>query len=339
MRHRVRNYGPYLAVALLPALYNCGRRSTPLPQQLTGSAPVGGIVLVANHESDDASIVDVAARTFVRVPVGDNPHEAAVSADGRWGAVTVLGVNRLAVIDLLNRRVARMVDLSRYRHPHGVDFVPGAPSTVAVTSGASKSVLLIDVTSGMVVAVIPTASTGSHMLGITADGRRLYTANNVRAGGITELDVTGRALVRDLRIAPETEAIAVAPDGSTVWVGSNTRGTVSVVDTERWQIDTTIPPVGYPYRIGISPDGMRAVVTDMEGDRVLIYDVKTRALLGQVGGLGEPRGVRIAGDNRTAFITLIREDVVAAIDIVDMKVLMRVPVGAYPDGVGWGPRP
>lgn len=67
--------------------------------------------------------------------------------------------------------------------------------------------------------------------------------------------------------------------------------------------------------------------------------MKTRALVGQVGGLAEPRGVRVAGDNRTAFVTLIDDDVVAAIDIVDMRVLMRVPVGAYPDGVGWGPKP
>jgi YVTN family beta-propeller protein len=326
------------AAIVVMVLAGCGRRSTPIPQELTGSAPVGGMVLVANHESDDASIIDVAARTFVRIPVGDDPHEAAVSPDGRRGVVSVRGAERLAVIDLAGRRVERMVDLRRYGHPHGVGFVPGMPDVVAVTSARSRSVLLVDITTGAVVATLPTGSAGTHMLGITADGRRMY-AVSLGAGGITELDLGRRALVRAMPVAPETEALAVAPDGSTVWVGSNEKGTVSVVDTERWQIDTTIPPVGYPYRIGVSPDGTRAVVTDLRGGRILVYDVKTRALVGQVGGLGEPRGVRIAADNRTAFVTLIEEDVLAAIDIVDMRVLMRVPVGAYPDGVGWGPKP
>jgi hypothetical protein len=47
--------------------------------------------------------------------------------------------------------------------------------------------------------------------------------------------------------------------------------------------------------------------------------------------------VKIAPDNRTAFVTLGATNMVAAIDLVERKVLWRAPVGASPDGVWYGP--
>jgi YVTN family beta-propeller protein len=47
--------------------------------------------------------------------------------------------------------------------------------------------------------------------------------------------------------------------------------------------------------------------------------------------------VKIAPDNRTVFVTLGTENAVAAIDLVEKKVLWKTPVGASPDGVWYGP--
>ena len=66
-------------------------------------------------------------------------------------------------------------------------------------------------------------------------------------------------------------------------------------------------------------------------------DVITRKLIGEVGGLGSPRGVIVAPDNRTAFVTVADSPAVVAIDLVEKRELMRVPVGASPDGVAYHP--
>ena len=92
-----------------------------------------------------------------------------------------------------------------------------------------------------------------------------------------------------------------------------------------------------PYRIGISPDGSTAVICDPKDDKIHIADVHKRAVVGEVASLGSPRGVKIAPDNRTAFVTLGAENAVAAIDLVDRKVLWKAPVGSSPDGVWYGP--
>jgi YVTN family beta-propeller protein len=270
--------------------------------------------------------------------VGTGPHEAAISPDGKWGVVTIYGGqtpgNQLAVLDLAARKVIRTIDLGRFTRPHGALFLPGSNSVLAVTSEATQRVILVDIAQGRVLADIPTENALSHMLGITADGKRVYTAN-IRAGSISEIDVDKRAFTRQLVVATQTEGIAVRPDGAEVWVGSNDAGTVSVVDTKSWTVAATIGGFGMPYRIGISPNGALAVICDPKEDKIHIVDVATRKVLGSVGDLGAPRGVMIAPDNRTALVTVADARAVVAIDLVDRTVRARVAVESSPDGVAY----
>ena len=302
-------------------------------------AASSGTVLVANQQSASATIIDVATRNGTTIPVGTGPHEAAISPDGRWGVVTIYGTqqpgNQLAVIDLDAKTVARTIDLGQFRRPHGAEFIAGSSNLVAITSEASQRVVLADIAAGSVLADIPTNSNGSHMLGMTRDGKRLFTAN-VSTGSVSEIDVDRRAFVRQLPVSTMTEGIGVHPAGSEVWVGSNDKGTVSIVDTQSWTVVKTLTGFTFPYRIGFSPDGRWAVVCDPQGNKIHIADVATRTIVGTVGDLGSPRGVRIAPDNRTAYVTVNAESVVAAVDLVDRTVRFKVPVGTSPDGVGYG---
>jgi YVTN family beta-propeller protein len=145
--------------------------------------------------------------------------------------------------------------------------------------------------------------------------------------------------VRQIPVAPQTEGIAITPDGREVWVGSNQAGTVTVIETATGRTAATIPDLGMPYRVTISPDGKWALIPDPPGNRVHVIDVAARKPTGVITGIGSPRGVDIAADNRTAFITLGPEGEVVVADIVERTVIARHKVGAAPDGVGWGVAP
>ena len=67
------------------------------------------------------------------------------------------------------------------------------------------------------------------MLAMTADGRRIYTAN-IADGTVSEIDVPGRKFMREYTVAPQVEGIAVSPGGEQVWVGSNKSNTVTILD-------------------------------------------------------------------------------------------------------------
>ena len=308
--------------------------------EAAGEVP-SGVLVVANQMSASASIIELPSGAVTEVPVGEGPHEAALTDDGRLAIVTVYGGgtpgNQLAVIDVATKKVVRMIDLGEYRRPHGVVAVPGSPELAAVTSEATQNVVIVDILQGEVVTVIPTEARGSHMVAITADGDRAFTAN-IPDGSVTELDLEEHDLVSTTKVATMTEGVAVTHDGREVWVGSNDAGTVTVFDTERNEVVATIPGFQMPYRLGISADGRLAVVCDPAGNAVHMIDVATRSILGSVTGLGSPRGVSIAPDGRTVFVTLNAGNAVAIVDVAKREVLRTIPVGASPDGVAFGRR-
>jgi DNA-binding beta-propeller fold protein YncE len=334
-----------LAVAL-PAFGACSRAAPVSPaggQTVGPAAEPAGTVVVANQQSASASLVTLPGGAAREVPVGVGPHEAAVGPDGGWAVVTVYGTQaevgaRLALLDLASGALVRHVALGEYTRPHGVVVLPGPGRRVAVTSEASQRLLVVDLDRGAVDAAIPTGAAGSHMVAVTRDGTRAFTAN-VPAGSVSEIDLVERRLVRQIPTAPVTEGIAVTPDGREVWAGSNQARTITVVDTREGKAVATLTGVGVPYRIAIAPDGRTAAVADPEGNAVHLVDVAARRVLGAVAGVGSPRGVSFSPDGRTLFATLGPEGAVAVIDPASRTVRGRHAVGASPDGVAFAPAP
>ena len=302
-----------------------------------------GSVLVANQRSENASLIDLRTDSMRFIAVGVGPHEAIVSPTGRVGVVTVYGLqsppgNELAIIDMKAGTVTKTISLGEYVRPHGAMFMPRDESRVLVTSEATQKVVLVHLSNGQIEVVIPSGATGSHMVGVTADGTRAWTSN-IFAGSVSELDLVKKELVRVIPTGPRTEGIAVAPDGSTVWAGSNTNGTVTVIDARTGNTIETLGGFSLPYRLAISADGKTAIVCDPQANAIHVVDVATRKVLWKLDGLASPRGVVIAADGRTAYVTLAEDPAVGIVDLVARKLVRKVGVGASPDGVGVGPFP
>ncbi len=311
-----------------------------LTAPLRAQAARRGHLLVANQQSANASLVDLATDSMRFIDVGTGPHEAVIASSGRVGVVTIYGTqtpgNELAVIDIKAGTLKRKISLGQYTRPHGAMFLPGDESRVVVTSEATQNIVLVNIESGTVEAAIPTNAQGSHMVSLTRDGSRAWTSD-VGTGAVSEMDLAKKVFVRMIPTGPRTEGIAVAPDGSTVWAGSNTNGTVSVIDTKEGRIVETLSGFSLPYRLAISPDGKTAIICDPQGNAVHVADVATRKVVWKLDALGSPRGVTIAPDGRTAFVTLANDPAVGVIDLVDRKLVRKIGVGASPDGVGYGP--
>jgi YVTN family beta-propeller protein len=302
-----------------------------------------GFVLVANQQSANVSLIDLRTDSARLIPVPPGPHEAVISPSGRTGIVTIYGGqgvigNQLVVIDIKSGAITKTISLGEYTRPHGAVFLPGNESRVVVTSESTQNVVLVDLAAGSVIAAIPTQATGSHMVAVTADGKRAFTSN-VGAGGTTEIDLVERKFVRAIAVAPRVEGIAVAPDGSTVWAGSNTNGTVSIIDTKTGNIVETLTGFTLPYRLATSADGRIAIICDPQANKIHVADIAQRRVIWSLDGLASPRGVNIAADGKTAFVTLAGDQTVGIIDLETRKLTRKIGVGASPDGVWYGPNP
>lgn len=305
-----------------------------------------GIVVVANKQDNTVSLLSSETGALLaELAVGVGPHEVAMSSDGRWAVVTNYGDREtrgstLSVVDLGSRSVTRTIPLGEYSRPHGIAFLPG-DERLAVTSETSQAVVLLDFATGEIEGVVETGQPASHMITVSPDGSRAYTANIV-AGTVTELDLVGRTTGRTLAVAPMVEGIAISPDGRQLWVGSNQSHSIAVVDTDEWRVVDTIASAGMPYRIAITPDGRQAVVPSPMAGVIRVYDVANRreaAAIPAAAGVSEsgPVGVAISADGRHAYVTLQGTDQVAVVDLQQHAVVRHLPTGSGPDGIAYAP--
>ncbi len=315
-----------------------------------------GTVIVANMGDNTATLIDVASKRVVAtLPTGNGAHEVAVSHDGRWAVVSNYGVrgapgNTLTVIDVPAAVVTRTIDLGEFRRPHGSAFLPG-DSLFVVTSEMSKAIVLVNFNAGTVAGSIPTNHPASHMLALTADGRRIYTSN-IADGTVSEIDVPGRKFVREYNVAPAVEGIAVS---------ARRRAGVGPAATRRkpFRSSTRRPArsaarssgFGMPYRLAVTPDSRTVVITDPPNAVVRIVDRVTRQDRATVkipaeGVRAERRNSRarrrrrassLSRDGRYGVRGAAGQLARRMIDIAGGTIVGYVPTGAGPDGIAYSP--
>ena len=325
----------------------------PAPVRSATPAPLGktGQIFASHAWSRRVFIIDVATGQITPLAAGiADAHEVGVSPDGRWGVAADFGDHmgnykfdghRLAVFDLKEKKLARVIDIGQYLGPHDVVFHPTASNRLFVTTQTTQHVVEVDVVTGQVLGATETRAVGSHTMAVTPDGRTAFTANEPE-GSVTKLDLIARKFVAKHIIGSggDTEGIGVTPDGREVWMGFTKAGEVRVADGESGALLATIKGFVTPARLTLSPDGSRAVVADGGCKRTQIIDVRSRKLLGHIVDLEEGFAVpKVLPDNRTAVLALLDRHLVALVDLEDRRVISRFNLGVRMDAAAWGPKP
>src|SRR5689334_1667622 len=184
-------------------------------------------LLVANQGDRDLSIIDpTAGQQLATVPEGGiTGHEVAASPDGRTAYVPIYGNSgvgkpgtdgrNMVVIDIPGRKVTGDVDFGHGVRPHAAVFGP-QNGLLYVTTELDNSVTIIDPHTLKIIGSVPTSQAESHMLAISHDGRRAYTAN-VGPGTVSALDLEARKTIAVIPVSRETQRISISPDDSMVF--------------------------------------------------------------------------------------------------------------------------
>ena len=323
---------------------------------LTGHARAGTL-LVANKSDHTLSFVSAeSGETLATLETGKNPHEVAVSPDGRLAVVSNYGDrstagHTLTIVDVENRRVLRTVDLGDNTRPHGLAFLSG--NRVAVTTEGSAKLLMVDPKAGVAVGEVATMQSISHMVAVSKDNNRAFVAN-IGSGTVTVIDLAKAEKIRDIETGAGAEGIALSPDGKEVWVGNREADTLTVIDSESLEILATIEAKGFPIRVAFTPDGNRVLVSCAQSGEVAAFDVAARKevrrakldlsavegsenrLFGDTFGKSPvPVGIVMAPDGKKAYVAATQADVVIAIDPVTLEVKDLLKAGHEPDGMAY----
>jgi YVTN family beta-propeller protein len=305
----------------------------------------GAKLLVANQGDRDLSIIDVAtAKQIATVPENNiTGHEVAASPDGRTAYVPIYGNSgvgkpgtdgtQMLVIDIPTQKVIHTVDFGHGVRPHCPVYDKNT-GMLYVTTELDKTVSIIDPKSLKIVGSVPTGQVESHMLVLSRDGSRGYTAN-VGPGTVSVLDMKARKTLAIIPISKNTQRIAISRDGSMVFTADQTKPQLAVIDTRTNKVKTWIALPAVGYGTGATLDGRWLLVTQRDNKQVVVVDLKTLKVVKTLDVPAGPGEVQFAPDGKTAYVSCSHAHQIAVIDLAQWKVAGLIEAGKEADGMAW----
>jgi len=294
-------------------------------------------LLVGNKDENSLVFVDPATNKVLgKVPTGNGPHEIAASTDGKLAFVANYGTgpapgSTISVIDVVNQREIRKVDLSPMQRPHGLWFADGK---VYFTAEANRVVGRYDPVVNKIDWMMGTGQGSTHMVIADAAGR-VFTAN---ISGNT-ISIIERNNVTTVPVGQGPEAIDVSPDGKELWTAHSRDGGISVIDLAEKKV-VRVFPIGTKRsnRLKFTPDGQQVLVSDLDGNEVIVIDAASRKEVKRIPMGKTPEGILMAKDGSRAYVAEAGENRIAIVDLKSLAVTSHLTTGNGPDGMAWSDR-
>lgn len=308
------------------------------------AAPAHGMLVVANQGDHTALLIDPRTREqLMKVTVGINGHEVAVSPDSRLAYVPIYGnsgVGRpgtdgqeIDVIDLREHKQIATIELGKPLRPHRAAF--GPEGLLYVSAELDRALDVIDPATRKVLAEIPTGASESHMFVISPDGSRAYTAN-VGPGSVSVLDLKNRSLVTVIPVAKTVQRISITPDGKRVFTHDQDSPRIAVIDAATNKIASWISVPSTVYSSSPTPDGRKLIANSHVG-KLFVIDLASYKLDESFDippAIGE---VLITPDGKFAFISCPQAGVIEVFDVLNNKLLEPIHLTRGVDGLAWAP--
>jgi DNA-binding beta-propeller fold protein YncE len=302
--------------------------------------------LVVDQKGDRSlAIVDpVAGKVIANVAEnGTTGHEVAATPDGRLAFVPIYGNSgvgkpgtdgaNIVVIDVAAHKVVGNIAFDHGVRPHCAVFGP-RDGLLYVTTEIDRTVTLVDPKTLRIVGAIPTRQPESHMLALSHDGLRGYTAN-VGPGTVSVLDVKARKTLKVIPVSGNVQRIAISDDDRWVFTADETAPRLAVIDTAVNAVAKWVKLDGLGYGSAPTPDGRFLLIAIPDANAVDVIDLKAMTVVEKVAVGKDPQEVLVRPDGKAAYVSCIGSNQVAEIDLATWKVTRMIATGNGTDGLGW----
>ena len=297
----------------------CGRNRKRTRVAAGRWAPVVAAGLLAACGGGDAPPVE---RADADPPASPPPYHVYVTNEYSGDMTVIAGVTNdvVATIPLGKRRAAIKVSPDGARLFVALSGSPPSPpgtdeSTLPPPDRAADGIGIVDVAAGEMIGMVR-AGTDPEQVAVSADGTRLYVANE-DAGEASVVEIASGEILASLPVGGEPEGVRISPDGSVVYVTSEEDNRVAVIDTATNTLAGQFDVGARPRASAFAPDGARAYVTAENGGTVHVVDTAAHEVIHTIeltGELARPMGVVVAPDGSRIYVTTGRGRQVVAID-------------------------
>ena len=307
-------------------------------------------LLVANQGNATLSVIDAASGKQVVIEEktpGVHGHEVVASADGRTAFLPIYGStgvgrpgidgHEMLVIDVPSHTVVGHVDFGHGVRPHQ-PVLDAKRHLLYVTTELDNAVTVIgwphEGRTQQIVGKVPTGAEQSHMLVLSSDGTRGYTAN-VGPGSVSVLDMVGRKTNAVIPVAGVVQRIAISKDDRWVFTSDMTKPQLAVIDTKTNKVAKWVDLPGLGYGAAATADGKWLLIAIPPTNEVAVVDLGTMKVARTIKVASRPQEVLIQPGAPMAYVSCMGVGKVAAIDLKNWDVARVIDAGPGADGLAW----
>jgi YVTN family beta-propeller protein len=305
--------------------------------------------LLVLHKGENAmAIVDPANGQVVgHVPTGQDPHELAVSDDGKlafssnYAGPGPRGGNSISVIDIANRKELHRVELSPLSRPHGLWFSDGK---LYFTAEGSMAIARYDPATNKVDWLLGLGQDRTHMILVSKDQKTIFTSNvssntisiiergNAFQGGPGGPPAGFGGPPPGGPGGPPPEGRGGPPPGGP---GGPPRGGPGGGPGGGPSWKQTIVAVGRgPEGFDVSPDGKELWTAHMGDGRISVIELASKKVIQTIdAGARAPNRLKFTPDGKMALISEIGGGGLVVVDTATRSVVKRVPLGHGASGI------
>lgn len=304
-------------------------------------------LLVANQGNATVSVIDPHSGSQIAVIEEQTPgvhgHEIVATPDGRTAFLPIYGStgvgkpgidgHEMLIIDVPSHKITGRIDFGHGVRPHEPIW-DATHHLLYVTTELDNAVTLVDPRTQKIIGKVPTGQPESHMLVLSHDGKRGYTAN-VGPGTVSVLDMIGRKTIAVIPVSHEVQRISISNDDKYVFTSDQTKPQLAVIDTATNKIARWIALPGAGYGTAATPDGRWLLVCIPSTDEVAVVDLQAMKVARTIKVPPAPQEILIQPGSRIAYVSCNRSGKVAVIQLANWSVARTITAGPFADGLAW----
>ena len=297
-------------------------------------------VAVIQKVSGTVGLYTEEGRSLAQIKVGNFPHEAVLSRDGRflyvsdngvlWMTEDAPGSNTISVIDTAVMKKVGSIDLGRFHRPHGIAF---AGDHLLATTERPFGLIMADTSKRTLVRDFDVKGKSPHMVIPAPDGKRVFVSNT-DSDTVAVIDIsTGETTLISTPARPQGGVFS--PDGRRLYVATTNGNQIAIIDPVTLQVTGTIPTGKGPGRIAITPDGKTLIYNLQFEPAIGFADVASGKQIASVPLTGRPLSLTLNREGTRAFTGIQEQDQVVFISVRQRAIerVLNLPKGSGPDPV------
>ena len=187
--------------------------------------------------------------------------------------------------------------------------------TLFVNNEAASTVTLVDVPSGLTVAVLTGFSQPRQGIKPSADGKTLFVTN-FGNDQVIVVDIAERKIVGRIAGFNKIRAISLTREGDLMYAANSGSNSIAVVDVAAGRIVKNIPVGRDPYGATLSADQKQLLTSSKLDGTLDIVDLRTGQIAKSIAGFVEPRQALVySRDGKTVYV--LNKDL--SVGVVDLS--------------------